>query len=422
MTLIRFLLFGSWCFPDFGFSSSNFILRPMKYFSHLHTAIKLVEQYSGLQPFGDHAREFFRANKKYGSTDRKQILQLCYSFFRMGHLLNRATVEEKMLTGLFLCSSEPNVLLQNLQPEWNENANLPVDEKWKLITGENDDNTLLKIFPWKDELTEGIDHKQFCLSFLVQPDLFLRLRPGRENAVKNKLQEARITFKETGKDCIALPNASKLDAVLEADKEAVVQDLSSQRVGEMLRDINYGKQPVSLWDCCAGSGGKSIMAFDILQQLKITVSDLRPGILANLEDRFVAAGIKSYSAFTADLSYPKFDPGNYLPPGASFDIVMADVPCTGSGTWSRTPEQLVFFDTKEIERLSMLQKKIAGNIIPLIKPGGHLLYITCSVFKKENEEVVEFIQQRYGLKLQRMELLKGYDRKADTLFAALFSS
>jgi 16S rRNA (cytosine967-C5)-methyltransferase len=48
------------------------------------------------------------------------------------------------------------------------------------------------------------------------------------------------------------------------------------------------------------------------------------------------------------------------------------------------------------------------------------LYITCSVFKKENEEVVEFIQGNSELELIKMELLKGYDKKADTMFAALF--
>ena len=58
---------------------------------------------------------------------------------------------------------------------------------------------------------------------------------------------------------------------------------------------------------------------------------------------------------------------------------------------------------------------------PLLLPGGAFLYITCSVFKKENEEVVQYIQQN-GLILQHMELLKGYDQKADTLFAALFTA
>ena len=50
---------------------------------------------------------------------------------------------------------------------------------------------------------------------------------------------------------------------------------------------------------------------------------------------------------------------------------------------------------------------------------GYFLYITCSVFKKENEAIVDFIKQQFHLELIKMELLKGYDKKADTMFAAL---
>jgi 16S rRNA (cytosine967-C5)-methyltransferase len=54
-----------------------------------------------------------------------------------------------------------------------------------------------------------------------------------------------------------------------------------------------------------------------------------------------------------------------------------------------------------------------------LKPGGSLLYITCSVFKKENEEMVEYINEKFHLQLVKMELLRGYELKADTMFAAL---
>jgi len=58
--------------------------------------------------------------------------------------------------------------------------------------------------------------------------------------------------------------------------------------------------------------------------------------------------------------------------------------------------------------------------LPHIQPGGYLLYITCSVFKRENELQVEFIAGHNTMKLLRHECLKGYDKKADTMFAALF--
>ncbi|MDQ6904312.1 MAG: Fmu (Sun) domain-containing protein, partial [Bacteroidota bacterium] len=96
------------------------------------------------------------------------------------------------------------------------------------------------------------------------------------------------------------------------------------------------------------------------------------------------------------------------------------VPCTGSGTWARTPEQLSFFHKKEIDKYVLLQRNIIKNAVPQLKKNAHLLYITCSVFKKENEENVSFIEKNLRLKLVKMNYLKGYKMQADTLFAALF--
>jgi 16S rRNA (cytosine967-C5)-methyltransferase len=115
-----------------------------------------------------------------------------------------------------------------------------------------------------------------------------------------------------------------------------------------------------------------------------------------------------------DLAGSKFD-FQY----SNFDLIICDAPCTGSGTWSRTPEQLYYFREKKIDEYSSLQKKIVSNVIPHLANGGYLCYITCSVFKKENEIVVDFIQEKFNLEIIRIEVLKGYDKKADTMFAAL---
>jgi 16S rRNA (cytosine967-C5)-methyltransferase len=391
----------------------------MKYFSHLNTAVSLTEQYSGHHAFGDFAKEFFRAHKKYGSTDRRQIMQLCYAGFRTGKAMAGATTAERILTGLFLCSTEPNVLLEHLKPEWNDKTTMSLEEKYAML---DHSFSIENIFPWKEELSEDIDHKAYCNSFFVQPDLYLRLRPGKEEWVKGKLKQEGIIFNEINEACLALPNASKVDAVLEPDKEAVVQDLSSQRVAALIHMAGEHLDISTVWDCCAGSGGKSLMAYDILDRISLTVSDIRLSILDNLEKRFIAAGIKSYSAFTADLASNRFDPHDYLSSKTKFDLIIADVPCTGSGTWGRSPEHLSYFDTKHIDQFSLLQKNIVSNSTRLLLPQGAFLYITCSVFKKENEEVVEHIQKNCGLKLQHMQLIKGYDQKADTMFAALFTA
>jgi 16S rRNA (cytosine967-C5)-methyltransferase len=398
----------------------------MKYFSHLNTAVQLLQQYNGSQPFGSFIKQYFSQHKKYGSKDRKNISQLCYAFFRLGKALPQLPAEERILTGLFFCSHEPNELLQHLKPAWHTQTHLPLPEKIQVFNNDQGADgailTMYDLFPWREALSDDINYEHFCASFFTQPDLFLRLRPGAAAAVKGKLQQAGIPFRDMGASCVALPNASKIDAVIETDKEAVIQDLSSQRIGELMEFIrastfakSTANKVLKIWDACAASGGKSILAHDIFPKIDLTVSDVRKSILINLEKRFYAAGIKHYKSFVTDLSISTFDIQHSL-----FDIIITDVPCSGSGTWSRTPEQLYYFEPQQTDRYSDLQKKILNNAIPHLKPGGFLLYCTCSVFRKENEEVVQFIQQQHSLQLLQSALLTGYDNKADTLFGAVF--
>lgn len=391
----------------------------MKYFSHLNTAVQLLQQYNGNIPFGSFIKQYFSQHKKYGSRDRKNIAQLCYAYFRTAKALQGLSTEEGVLAGLFLCSQEPNELLQHLKPAWNDKAALAVQDKVSLLAAAGISFSIHDLFPWQQELSDGIDIDAFCASLLLQPHLFLRLRPGKEQVVKNKLQQAGISFTEVNSNCLALPNASRADAVIEPDKEAIVQDLSSQRIASFFEPVRQGHTaptPIKIWDACAASGGKSILAFDTFKKIDLTVSDVRKSILINLEKRFASAGIKNYQSFTADVSNAAFPAHN------PFDLIIADVPCSGSGTWGRTPEQLYYFSPADIERYSTLQKKIVHNLASHLQPGQWLLYCTCSVFKKENEAMVDFITSNYPLQLHSMELLKGYDKKADTLFAALFTA
>lgn len=219
--------------------------------------------------------------------------------------------------------------------------------------------------------------------------------------------DAHLPFKS-----YAFAGATRLDDTIILNREAVVQDLSSQRTALFLKTGT--NKMYEAWDCCAGSGGKSILLADLYPECKLTVSDIRESILKNLKDRFLEAGVEATHLFTADLTDQ-----NDLP-GKSFHFVLADLPCTGSGTWSRTPEALYFFNNESITNYSQRQEKIMSNIVDRIKPNGVLVYITCSVFTDENERISGTLL-KYGMKPEKQELIQGYREYADSMYVARFT-
>lgn len=383
--------------------------------------MEIIKQYTGGEPLAHHLKKVFSSNKKYGSNDRRLISHLCYCYYRVARMLGDCLMEEKVLTALFFCSSEPNEVLKKLKPEWNEKVALSLDEKIAFLSINQTFFPFQSIFPWRDALSEEIDYDLFCRSFLIQPDLFLRIRPGYKEKVLSKFIAYGLKFEGVGEDCIAVVNTSKVENIVKLNTEVVVQDFSSQKVGAFLKWINQNNPlPVyQVWDCCAASGGKSILAKDVLGKVDLWVSDVRENILFNLRKRFAEAGIKKYKSMVVDLS--NMSNVQEAMDDNKFDLIIADVPCTGSGTWGRTPEQMHFFKNEFIDDYNRLQKIIVTNILPSLKKGGYLLYITCSVFKKENEEVVNFIQQQFQLQMIKKEVFKGYQAKADTMFAALLN-
>ena len=381
-----------------------------KYFQY---ASLIISSYKGNESFNSFLKKYFSLNKKHGSKDRKLITALCYNYFRLGYGVSiEADLDEKFLLSTFLCETKPSSLLQFLKPGWNTSISVPLNEKLRIV---NKEFNAEKTFPFSDELSNEINSSQFNLSFLVQPKLFIRIRPGFEQSVINKIKSAHFLFEELRENCIAFSNSEKVSNIIRTDKEAVVQDYSSQKTLDLLRPLaENNKSEISIWDCCAGSGGKSILAFDIFKKMHLTVSDRRKSILENLKLRFSKAGITKYKLIAADLEKSSVEIREL------FDIVIADVPCTGSGTWARTPEQLLFFEKDETENYVSLQRKIIENALIPLKSDGHLLYITCSVFKKENENNVAFFHEKYNLDLLGFQYLKGYEMQADTLFVALF--
>jgi 16S rRNA (cytosine967-C5)-methyltransferase len=352
-------------------------------------------------------KNFFRANKQMGARDRRLLSTLVYGFYRLGHSLPATPIPDRLLAGLFLCTNQPGDFLQHFHPELNEKATLPLEKKIAFFQTQPSGAAfrVTDIFPWPNLLSDAIDHHAFCLSFLRQPDLFLRIRPGFEPAVREKLAATPHEF--IPPFTLRLPNGFKVEDYFTPDQEVVIQDYSSQRIA----DFFPSTPPITFWDACAASGGKSILAHDLYPAMAITVSDIRESILRNLQKRFAQAGIKQYQSFIADLTQPSHTHST------KFDLILVDAPCTGSGTWSRTPEELFFFHPDKLLHYHEIQKKILTQI----GMASCLIYSTCSVFKMENEEIVAFLRENLDLQQDRMENIKGYDQQADTMFAARLS-
>ena len=382
----------------------------MRSHSYLNSAKKIIESYDGAIPLAAWLKDHFRVNKKFGSKDRREVSHTCYCFFRLGDAFAELEVEERMLIALFLCSETSSLVLQELKPAWNELVQVSLQQKLEMINGCSE---LKNLFPFASYLSSEIDLNEFLASHLVQPSLFLRIRPGASAKVLKAFDDAGISYLNES-NCLRLPNGTKVENVVSIDKDVVIQDLNSQKTLDQLKASNL-KPQAEAWDCCAASGGKSILLYDLFPGVRLTVSDVRESILVNLRKRFFVADIKKYDGFVTDLSSPGFSLSK------SFDLIICDAPCSGSGTWGRTPEQLKFFKIEKISHYASLQKKIAANASKCLKKGGVFVYITCSVFSAENEEVVEFILSNTGMQLQSQQYLKGYDKKADTLFVALFS-
>jgi 16S rRNA (cytosine967-C5)-methyltransferase len=408
----------------------------VKFDNQLRHATAIIDAYKGEMPLHAWLKSFFRDNKQMGSRDRKLLSSLVYGYHRLGHAIRSMPTDERIITALFLCGAVPGDFLQYFRDDWNERISLPLREKIAFFQSqpEGADFRIADIFPWKDELSPGIDHEAFCLSFLRQPDLFLRIRPGYQQDVLTKLETVPHQF--IPPFTVRLPNGFNVEDHFTPDHEVVIQDYSSQLIASffpappvpsanprtelpLLASAASSRAlfPTSFWDACAASGGKSILAHDYYPDMSITVSDVRESILHNLKGRFHAAGIKKYEAFPADLT-------REVPPAAeaaaTADLILADAPCTGSGTWGRAPEELCFFNPAKILRYSTMQQQILTHIAPNLAPGAWLIYSTCSVFKKENEDIAAFLRENFGLEQDKMENIKGYDLQADTMFAARF--
>ncbi|SEB13301.1 RsmB/NOP family class I SAM-dependent RNA methyltransferase [Pedobacter hartonius] len=371
---------------------------------------QVFAKYDGVLPLHRFLFTYFKQHKQMGSSDRRWTTRYLYSYFRLGQALKKEDQLMRLAIADFLCNQTESMVIDHYLPQLKDQLLLPVQAKIALIEDAFPAFRLEDVFHFKAELSDGISKLDFLYSFFIQPDLFLRVKADRQQAFFDLLVKAEVNVKVVNEKTLSLPNGTKLEKLLPENEYYQVQDLSSQQTGEYFLPKPYEYW----WDCCAASGGKSLLLHDIEPKVQLLVSDVRENSLHNLDERFQAAGIKKYQKKVLDLLQNNDqDLHDYF-----FDGIILDAPCSGSGTWGRTPEMLYHFEEHKIDFFSGLQKSIAAGVVKYLKTDKPLIYITCSVFKKENEEVIAHLLENLPLKLESMQSIPGYNDKADTMFIA----
>lgn len=384
-------------------------INPRRVQQQLRNFHRAIEAYQHTEPFARFLTRFFKENKQMGSSDRRMTSRLCYNFFRLGRAIPHFSMDDRLVVAEFLCEVESQVVAL-YRPEWLSYLTAPLTEKIDFLK-EKDDDVTIDIFPFLSLLSPSINADAFARSHLVQPDLFIRVQQNAKPIVERILTEKGIVVEPIFGNAYRLPNGTKLQDIRKIEGLYEVQDLSSQQSLEGLHLASGEKW----WDACAGAGGKSLLLLDRCPTIDLLVSDIRLSILRNLDERFDKAKIKTNSRkkvldLTTDI-HPFLQ-------GETFDGILVDAPCTGSGTWGRTPEMLSQFDEDNIQAFVTLQQQILTNVVQYLKPQGQLIYITCSVFEEENEQIVQYLEREHGLQLEQGGIIAGYNRRSDSMFAA----
>ena len=152
-------------------------------------------------------------------------------------------------------------------------------------------------------------------------------------------------------------------------------------------------------DACAAPGGKSMAA--ALEGADVLSCDLNASRLSRCTQNYQRLGL--------DISVGQMDAAAFCPDWAeAFDVVIADVPCSGTGVIRRHPE-IRQRSSREVEDLLLIQSKILNNLAGYVRPGGTLLYSTCSVLRDEDEDqITAFLNSRAEFRLVPVEL-EGFD-------------
>ena len=173
-------------------------------------------------------------------------------------------------------------------------------------------------------------------------------------------------------------------ATLQCFKDGLieVQDEGSQLVA-LLADARPGMRVA---DFCAGAGGKTLaIAAQMKNKGKIVACDVLEGRIDRAAVRFNRAGVHNVERKALSSERDQWVKRH----AGTFDRVLVDAPCTGTGTWRRNPDAKWKLTPEDVAELEQVQRNILDSAWRLVKPGGRLIYATCSLLAEENEAQIE---------------------------------
>ncbi len=348
-------------------------------------ALLIVAKYQGNLPFHLYIKEIFRNNKNWGSKDRKNYRNICYTYFRNYQILKDLNPDEKS-----------QWIFENLSITENKTFNT---QAYSFLEG---------------HISQQIDIDLLNIDFAQEPDIFFRTLPKYETIFLKDLENREIEIKKIDDVSGVYSLPSKIDIESHISRgHGYIQDLACQlAIQELSKHSNLN----SVWDCCSGAGGKSLDIALKHPTSRIFCSDKRGSILQNLKLRFKTLGLKIPDCQEIDLLKDLDDLNDGF---LNQKLVIADLPCTGSGTWRRNPENIVYFNEANIQTYANLQYQIISGLDRFISKDGLLYYMTCSIFKSENEtNVLKFIQP-YGYEIVFEKYFGGTHHGSDTIYGCL---
>ena len=242
-------------------------------------------------------------------------------------------------------------------------------------------------------------------------------RFGRENAEKlckwhNEPAETWIARPD--RSFTKLERGERVESVKGfAEGEFIVQDPGTQLAIELM-DAKHGER---ILDACAAPGGKTIQL--AWRGAKVTACEVNPRRRARLMDNLNRVGVMSGSGRVEVIdSLPQPQPSSS--PSPSFTKILVDAPCSNTGVLRRRPDARWNWSEEKLKELVKLQAEILDQVVPLVAPGGSIVYSTCSNEPEENlEQVRAFTRRHKDFHIVTSKESIPYESGHDGAFAAL---